>query len=166
MSLLIIDIDGVMTNGTKIYDISGTACGKNFCDQDFTGIKYLKFLGWKVCFLSGDKMVNQAMAHERKVDFHYCCSDTHDKVSFLEKLMKQYKIDNVEDVYFIGDDLYDVLLLQALPPANRWCPNDAADFVLDIANTVGRNGGEGVVGRFAYLHGGNEEVRYVKERFI
>ncbi len=46
--LLILDVDGVMTDGTKTYGIRGEVLSKRFCDHDFTAIKKFKDDGWDV----------------------------------------------------------------------------------------------------------------------
>ena len=55
--LLILDVDGVLTDGRKYYDVSGKGVLKTFCDRDFTAIKKFKANGWDVVFLSGDPNV-------------------------------------------------------------------------------------------------------------
>ena len=59
INLVILDIDGVMTDGTKVYDESHNVIYKKYCDRDFTAIKRLKDCGVSVCFLSGDKRINE-----------------------------------------------------------------------------------------------------------
>jgi 3-deoxy-D-manno-octulosonate 8-phosphate phosphatase KdsC-like HAD superfamily phosphatase len=88
IDLLIIDIDGVMTSGNKIYDLSGTAIQKEFSDRDFTAIKRLKANGISVCFLSGDRIVNEAMATSRGIDYYFArdASGNIDKKNCFEKL--------------------------------------------------------------------------------
>lgn len=50
MKLLILDIDGVMTNGTKVYDDDHNVLSKSYNDKDFTAIKIFKQMGIDVCF--------------------------------------------------------------------------------------------------------------------
>ena len=71
INLVILDIDGVMTDGTKVYDESHNVIYKKYCDRDFTAIKRLKDCGVSVCFLSGDKRINEGMAASRNIDFYY-----------------------------------------------------------------------------------------------
>ena len=68
--LLIIDIDGVLTDGCKTYDLLGNVISKNFNDKDFTAIKRFKN-NLNVCFLTADDRVNRNIASSRKVDFYY-----------------------------------------------------------------------------------------------
>ena len=54
IKLLILDVDGVLTDGNKTYDINHTCVYKKFNDRDFTAIKRFKATGINVVLLSGD----------------------------------------------------------------------------------------------------------------
>ena len=54
LKLVILDIDGVMTDGKKFYDKNGDVLCKQYNDKDFTAIKRFMATGIDVCFLSGD----------------------------------------------------------------------------------------------------------------
>ena len=49
IELLILDVDGVLTDGNKIYDINHNPVYKKFNDRDFTAIKRLFY--YQVIFL-------------------------------------------------------------------------------------------------------------------
>ena len=66
--LLILDVDGVLTDGTKTYDREHNVISKRYADQDFTAIKLFQE-GWKVCFLSSDAF-NEGVAKKRGIDFY------------------------------------------------------------------------------------------------
>jgi 3-deoxy-D-manno-octulosonate 8-phosphate phosphatase (KDO 8-P phosphatase) len=143
IDLLIIDIDGVMTSGKKIYDLSGTAIQKEFCDRDFTAIKRLKANGVSVCFLSGDRIVNEAMALNRGVDYYFArdSSGNIDKKNFLADLKKTYKANNIG---YVGDDYYDVTIMDEVDVS--FCPHDASLFAQRSADVITKSkGGEGVI---------------------
>ena len=65
VELVILDIDGVMTDGRKYYGVDGVPFAKTYCDKDFTAIKRIRGAGVPVCFVSGDENVNKAMAENR-----------------------------------------------------------------------------------------------------
>ena len=71
IQLVLLDIDGVLTDGTKIYDQQHNVIAKKYCDLDFTAIKRMKKAGVNVCFLSGDRNINEGMAEKRGIDFWY-----------------------------------------------------------------------------------------------
>lgn len=138
--LLIIDIDGVMTDGTKMYDRDGKVFGKRYCDLDFTAIKRFKAAGIQVCFLSGDRIINEKMAETRKIDFFHNEPGT-DKIEFLPRLKKKYK---TESIAYVGDDYYDLAIMKAVKIS--FCPKNSPDIVKRTAtHMVHRKSGEGVI---------------------
>ena len=54
IKLLILDVDGILTDGKKQYDREGNVRMKTFCDKDWTAIKRFRALGINVIFLTGD----------------------------------------------------------------------------------------------------------------
>jgi len=145
IKLVILDIDGVLTDGTKVYDLTGKVVGKRFNDKDFTAIKRLKAAGVKVCFLTGDLNVNEEIAKKRGIDLFF--SRTTDgslsKKSFLPTLYEMYGASKENTVY-VGDDLFDLDIIQEL--TWTYCPKDAIiDLRMKCHDVLGRNGGDGVV---------------------
>lgn len=139
--LLILDVDGVLTDGRKYYDASGKAVLKTFCDRDFTAIKKFKAAGWNVVFLSGDPNVNKALAKNRNIPF-YCNrvgGKMVNKLTFLTKLCEEYKVKS-NDVVYIGDDIFDYDLLSAVGWA--FCPSNSDPDVKDISTVLNAKGGE------------------------
>tara|TARA_R100001443_G_scaffold4277_2_gene12645 strand:+ start:43296 stop:43775 length:480 start_codon:yes stop_codon:yes gene_type:complete len=143
--LLILDIDGVMTNGTKLYDTEGNVTHKSFYDHDFTAIKRFIMEGVNVCFLSGDERVNRQMSKRRNIDYYHNPKG-HDKSEYLEQICKNYDC-TLQETAFVGDDIYDLQAMNEV--AYPFCPCDATE---DVSNFCGLNGhvleskgGEGVV---------------------
>lgn len=144
--LLVLDVDGVLTDGTKIYGPNGTVAGKRFCDKDFTGIKKFQMDGWKVCWLSADRHINEAIAKDRGIDFWYSRAEdgTIDKASWLDRLIVHYNVTAVNTVY-VGDDLFDLPPMHFLVKRGGqiFCPINAAlpvlQYVSDIHRSQGRN---------------------------
>jgi 3-deoxy-D-manno-octulosonate 8-phosphate phosphatase (KDO 8-P phosphatase) len=134
VKLLILDIDGVLTDGTKLYGIDGKCMGKRYCDVDFTAIKRFKVAGIKVCFLSGDKTINENMAKNRKIDFHHCPRNT-GKHELLAGLCEKYGTPP-EDVGYVGDDIFDLPIMERV--AYPFCPSNAVKELQDLC-------GEGVL---------------------
>lgn len=129
--LLVIDIDGVMSDG-KVYGLDGKVIGKSFCDLDFTAIKRFKAAGIQVCFLSGDRTINEAMAATRKVDFHHNVAGV-DKVERLPDLEKAYNV-NRSRICYVGDDIYDVGIMSHV--GTSYCPASSPSLVRKAASSV------------------------------
>lgn len=143
--LLVIDIDGVMTDSTKVYGRNGRVIAKNYSDLDFTAIKRFRAAGIKVCFLSGDTAVNEAMARSRKIDFVYGrdASGNIDKAAQLPGLCLRYGT-TPERVAYVGDDYYDLSIMAAV--GHSFCPSNAPSVVQRTAGTTLRAAaGTGVI---------------------
>lgn len=120
--LLILDIDGVMTNGTKTYDREGNVLSKSFNDRDWTAIKKFKAAKIPVVFLSGDPW-NETIAKKRNIDF-YCSKGENgllDKARFASIFEKKYKVHR-KDMAYVGDDFFDLDIMKLV----GWifCPMD------------------------------------------
>ncbi len=141
IKLLIIDIDGVMTNGTKSYDIDGNVLSKNYHDHDFTAIKRFQRKGVYVCFLSGDKRVNSKMAESRGIDFFFSRQKHKDVVD----VCGHYGV-SLDDTAYVGDDYYDLPVMQMVE--YTFCPENAREGVRAVCDTiVPVAGGGGVVAK-------------------
>jgi 3-deoxy-D-manno-octulosonate 8-phosphate phosphatase (KDO 8-P phosphatase) len=147
IKLVILDIDGVMTDGRKYYNTDGMPFAKTYCDKDFTAIKRLRGAGVNVCFLSGDDTVNRAMAKNRNIDFFYARGK--DKADFIPELAEKYNT-TPEHMAYIGDDLFDSSMLEAVQ--FPFCPADACRDVKKICvsafgyhNVLQSNGGCNVI---------------------
>jgi 3-deoxy-D-manno-octulosonate 8-phosphate phosphatase (KDO 8-P phosphatase) len=146
IKLVVLDIDGVMTDGTKAYGANGMPFAKCYCDKDFTAIKRLRGAGVKVCFLSGDETINKKMASNRKIDFY--SSRGKDKSEFIALFEETYKVSPSEMAY-VGDDLFDLSIMQSV--GYPYCPSDACQDVKDFCSKEGTlpcMGGKNVISYF------------------
>jgi 3-deoxy-D-manno-octulosonate 8-phosphate phosphatase (KDO 8-P phosphatase) len=148
IKLLILDIDGVMTDGTKVYGLDGLTIGKRYCDRDFTAIKQFKASGVQVCFLSGDDKVNQAMAMNRKTDFYY--SRGKKKTDFIAGFIEKYNCE-LEEMAYVGDDVFDIPIMEIV--GYSFCPSDVTNQVKDASTfVIGAKSGDNVVSKlYEYL---------------
>ena len=139
IKLLILDVDGVFTDGRKLYSEDGLGRMKSFCDKDFTAIKRLKGAGVKVCILSGDDFIHMAMAENRNIDFYSARGK--DKADFIPGFVKTYGA-NPDEMVYIGDDLFDKSVMEAV--GHAFCPADSCADIRDVCgsdNTLDNNGG-------------------------
>tara|TARA_R110002020_G_scaffold374719_5_gene586011 strand:- start:908 stop:1432 length:525 start_codon:yes stop_codon:yes gene_type:complete len=145
IKMIILDIDGILTDGKKYYGLDGMPFAKTFCDKDFTAIKRMRGAGVKVCFLSGDNRVNEAMAKNRNIDFYYARG--RDKATFVEEFEERYGIDR-EYMAYVGDDLFDINIMKKV--GFSCCPGDAPEKVKEAATQTleGCSGGQNFVMKF------------------
>ena len=64
--LLLLDVDGIMTDGTKTYDIDHNVISKKYCDLDFTAIRRFIASNVSVLLVSGDSF-NIGMSKKRNI---------------------------------------------------------------------------------------------------
>lgn len=102
---IVLDVDGVLTDGGIGY--GGDADGeiKFFNVRDGHGIKLAQRAGLKVGILSGRKSrANQVRARELNLDFLY--EDMKDKQSGFRLLLDENRL-SAEECMYIGDDVVD-----------------------------------------------------------
>lgn len=139
IGLIIFDVDGVLTNGQKFYDVNGHKMAKSFSDLDFTAIKILSSIGIKVVWLSGDQSVNSGLAKIKNIPF-YCTRLTDgrfkDKDEYLFELLETYNLKK-NNVWFIGDDIFDLKIIREVGLSS--CPANASFLIrkeVDVIHKV------------------------------
>ena len=141
ISFILMDMDGVLTDGTIIYSTNGEQI-KVFSVYDGYGIERGHRLGLKFGIISGrSSEVNILRARKLKIEELY--QDAGDKVKILEELKQKYGLGD-ESFAYIGDEVFDLPLLgkvafsaapaQAVPEVR-----EAVHFVTSI------EGGKGAV---------------------
>lgn len=151
IKLLILDVDGILTDGKKYYDREGNVRMKTFCDKDWTAIKRFRALGIQVVFLTGDPF-NVTIAENRNIDVYVNRNSDgvhKDKIEFLADICKAYDV-VPDNIAYAGDDIFDVKIMGAI--RYPFCPNDAPQEVRNIAVRVGMGGKNFVMELFDYLN--------------
>ena len=139
--LLILDVDGVMTDGRIIMDDAGREI-KNFNVRDGHGIKILQRCGVKVAILTGRK--SKVVEHRAKdLEIKDVYQKVYNKKEVFEKILKKHKL-LADAVAFIGDDIVDVPVLKRV--GFSVAVADALDIVKKSVDYVAKNrGGDGAV---------------------
>ena len=144
IKLLILDVDGVMTDGSIILDNEGNEL-KRFHVRDGHGIKMLGRAGIQTALITGRKSkVVDVRAKELGI------TDVHQRVfkksEVYEKLLQKYNCTD-ENIAFMGDDVVDQELLKRA--GLTAVPFDAEEDVKAFADMVmTRKGGRGAVREF------------------
>lgn len=141
IKLLVIDVDGTMTDAGIYYDQNGNEL-KKFCTRDAAGFFAAHNVGIKIMVLTGRECTaTTKRMTELKVD--YLHQNIKDKVGFLRQFMINNKISSKE-VGYIGDDLNDLSSMQLAGFVG--CPADSSPEIISIADYVSPvNGGQGAV---------------------
>jgi 3-deoxy-D-manno-octulosonate 8-phosphate phosphatase (KDO 8-P phosphatase) len=144
VKLLVLDVDGVLTDGTITYDSLGREV-KFFNVKDGYGIVKAREAGIEVAVISG-RYSWQVEKRCRELGITEVYQGVGDKLSVLKSLMEKYTL-QVSQVAAMGDDLPDVPLLKAVGISAA--PSDAVPEVKLIVDFVSRNpGGRGAVREF------------------
>jgi 3-deoxy-D-manno-octulosonate 8-phosphate phosphatase (KDO 8-P phosphatase) len=141
IKLLILDVDGVLTDGKITYTESGEEI-KSFNVKDGLGIKLLQKAGIEVAIISGRKSkVTEIRANELGIEKIF--QGIADKKEIFNELINELKITK-EETAFIGDDFNDVSLLKEVGYSATVLnsPNELKEIVDVVINA---KGGEGAV---------------------
>ena len=143
MKLIILDIDGVMTDGKKFYTSDGSTLCKQYNDKDFTAIKRFLASDINVCFLSGD-IWNKKMADLRNIKFYSGRKKDGNlsKLQILDIILQDYNV-SINETLYVGDDIFDIEVLTSVKEG--FCPKDSPSDVKNVSTILNRNGGEGVI---------------------
>jgi 3-deoxy-D-manno-octulosonate 8-phosphate phosphatase (KDO 8-P phosphatase) len=109
VQLLVLDVDGVLTDGRLHFDSEGNEY-KVFHVRDGYGIRQLLAAGFQVAVISGRKSV----AVEKRMSelgIHHVHLGVQQKLAVFQDLLKKLKID-ASAAAFAGDDMPDVECMQ------------------------------------------------------
>ena len=105
VKILLLDFDGVMTNGEIYYDINGKV-SKCFDIKDGLGIQIFKEAGFKIIILTN--LVSKIVKKRAKtLNIKNVYEGIPDKVTMLNKIINKYNLKK-EEICFIGDDVNDI----------------------------------------------------------
>lgn len=149
IKLLVLDVDGVMTDGGMYYTEKGDEF-KRFNSKDGIGIRKALAAGIKLGIISNsinDNIINQR-AQRLGIEYVYVGSES--KLPKLKEWCDKLQI-GLENVAYAGDDLPDLEIMKVVGLSA--CPADAVDEVKAIAKIqLDKKGGEGCVREFIDKH--------------
>ena len=142
VTLVVLDVDGVMTDGTVVYRGAGEPESKAFNIKDGLGIKLLQRGGIEVAIITG----RSSEAVERRateLGISTLIQGREDKGAALAELLK-LRQQAAASVAYMGDDLPDLGALRLAGLAT--CPSDAAELIKNNADWIAPlPGGHGAV---------------------
>lgn len=141
VTLLLLDVDGVLTDGRLVYDADGKEV-KAFYVRDGHGIRLLQRAGVAVGIVTARRSaVVEIRARELGIDL--VCQGASDKVAVWRAICDERRL-TPEETAYVGDDIQDVPLLRRVGFAAAVA--DAEPCVLEAAHYIaGRSGGRGAV---------------------
>ena len=147
IKLLLLDVDGVLTNGTIILDGHGNEL-KAFHVRDGHGIKLAQRAGIVIGIITGRKSeVVNIRARELGIDEVH--QGAHRKIEVYESLLVKFGVHD-DEVAYVGDDIVDVDIFKRAGLAVAVADADPA--VRPHVDMVTKNdGGRGAVREFINL---------------
>ena len=145
VKLLILDVDGVLTDGYLYYDYQGNQI-KRFSVKDGLGIRYLQKAGLNICIVSGGKEdVIKKRSEDLNIKYIFCCvKNKKEKVEFLRDEFKVKK----DNILYLGDDLNDLTVRKSV--GLLIAPNNASKSFKKYCDAILKNnGGFGAVRELA-----------------
>lgn len=144
--LVVSDVDGVLTDGSFLYDADGKAY-KRFGAHDSDGLKLLKVLGIDVKFISADTRGEDIT---RTRIYHMGSTlqiiKESEREGFFESIIETSLY---EKIYFLGDGIFDAMIMNKYqfsknPELIGIAPPNAVEQCLIAAKINGqRRGGDG-----------------------
>jgi len=141
LKLLILDVDGVLTDGRLFFDDNGKEY-KCFHARDGHGIKLLRQTGVEIAVISGRKS-NSVALRMKSLGIDYVYQGHENKIAAFTEIIQSLSIEP-EQTAHVGDDLLDLPVMTRV--GLSIAVNDANDAVKDYADwTTNTPGGLGAV---------------------
>jgi len=138
---LVLDVDGVFTDGTIAYSKDGEL-SKNFDMRDGMGLEILRQYGVEVLVMTSEQseLVAKRM---QKLKIEHVYLGVKDKYSLLQHIIKEQNL-SINNFAYIGDDVNDLTNICSV----GWSltPNNATNIVKQHADVVlSKNSGNGAI---------------------
>jgi len=141
IKILVMDVDGVLTDGGMYYGASGEEM-KKFNTRDGMGIARVKKAGIVTAFITSE---NTGIVERRaqKLSIDHVCMGVADKSAALDTILGKERC-TAQEVVYIGDDLNDLEIMRKVGVAVT--VPDGNEEIKRMAHFItGRRGGEGAV---------------------
>jgi 3-deoxy-D-manno-octulosonate 8-phosphate phosphatase (KDO 8-P phosphatase) len=147
VKLLLLDVDGVLTDGRIIYDSSGRD-SKFFDVHDGLGVYCLHKFGINTVIITA-KSSKTISPRSKDMRVAEVFADIFPKTAVLDKILKKYRVTK-DEICFVGDDLVDLSLMRkiGLPVAVANASPDVKEAAVYVTDC---RGGRGAVREVAEL---------------
>ena len=149
IKLLVLDVDGTMTDG-GVYIMEDGSQFKKFNAKDGLGIQRAMKAGIEVGIISHSLITAMVEARANMLGLNYFYVGQDSKLAVLEKWKTKLNLSDNE-IAFIGDDLNDLEIMKQVGTSAS--PADAVSEISKIANIhLSKKGGEGCVREFIEMY--------------
>ncbi len=145
IKLLILDVDGTMTDGGMYFSENGDQI-KKYNTKDGMAIKYITKNGINVGIISHGYKINMVQQRADLLGIQKVYVGREDKTQILNQWCKDLNI-SLKQVAYIGDDVNDIKIMEMVGLSA--CPKNAVKAVKKIADIIlSKNGGDACVREF------------------
>ena len=150
IKLLVLDVDGVMTDGGMYYTESGDQF-KKYNTKDGMAIQHLVQNNFQLAIISSGYKTEMVKSRAELLGIQFCHVGRENKMEILLAHCAVLGIE-LENVAIVGDDVNDLEIIRKI--GFSACPSDAVNAVKSHVDVIlSKKGGEGCVREFidAYL---------------
>ena len=149
IKFLVLDVDGVMTDGGMYYTEAGDQF-KKFNTKDGMAIKVLLSKGYQVAFLSSGSQETIVNNRAKTLGLDRVYVGSRPKLQVLIEWCREMDL-SMENVAYVGDDINDLEVMDAVGFSG--CPADAVEAIKQKANVIlTKKGGDACVREFVDEH--------------
>ncbi len=154
IKLLILDVDGVMTDGGMLFTANGDE-QKRFNTKDGMGIIKAINNGLQIGIISSGFSNEIVKRRADMLGIQKCHVGRESKIDILNQWMKEEKI-SLEEIAMIGDDINDLEIMKKVGVSA--CPSDAVIEIKTISHLIlQKKGGNGCIREFLDLYSGQKD---------
>lgn len=145
IKLLVLDVDGVMTDAGMYYTENGDQI-KKYNARDGIAIQHLVKKGFQLAIISSGYKAEMVKARAELLGIQYCYVGREPKLEILQSHCNELGIE-LENVAIIGDDINDLDVFRKV--GFSACPSDAVLVIKSHSDVIlTKKGGEGCVREF------------------
>ncbi|MFT5778657.1 MAG: 3-deoxy-D-manno-octulosonate 8-phosphate phosphatase (KDO 8-P phosphatase) [Crocinitomicaceae bacterium] len=142
IKLLVLDVDGVMTDGGMYFAESGEQM-KKFYTRDGMAIIHLTKSNFQIAIISAGFKGASVEARSEMLGIQHCYVGREPKIKILQGICNKLKF-SLDEVAMIGDDINDLEVMRKVGVS--FCPKDAENVVKQQVDVVlTKDGGRGCV---------------------
>ena len=145
IKLLILDVDGTMTDGGMYFSENGDQI-KKYNTKDGMAIKFITKNGIQVGIISHGYKINMVQQRADLLGIQKVYVGREDKTKVLKQWCEELNI-NLNQVAYVGDDVNDKAVMEMVGLSA--CPKNAVKSIKRIADVIlSKNGGDACVREF------------------
>lgn len=157
IKLLVMDVDGVLTDGGMYITESGDQI-KKYNTKDGMAIQFLRQNGIEPAIISSSLTTEMVRLRAKMLGIDKCYVGKDPKIKVLQEFCSEMNI-SLDQVAMVGDDVNDLEIIKSI--GFSACPADAVNYVKSQVDVIlSKNGGQGCVREFIDFYLLKEPISY------